>query len=150
MRSHATIAALIAASCALCGAGTPATSRRATRGELSLAKRFDNAQLTFYSPDAGGGLGACGEIIHNSDFIVALNTPQYQASTPPGGFRSTLCDQSITITVNGKTATAKIMDECPFCPDDGLDLTPALFSFFAPLSSGLVIGSWNLLNVSAN
>ncbi|KAF8871356.1 hypothetical protein BD779DRAFT_473418 [Infundibulicybe gibba] len=150
MRSRATLAMLVVASGVLCGAGTPTAGGPAARGELSLAKRFNNAQLTFYSPDAGGSIGACGEIIHNSDFIVALNTPQYQASTPPGSFRSTLCDQSITITVNGKTATARIMDECPFCPNDGLDLTPALFSFFAPLSSGLVIGSWNVLNASAN
>ncbi|KAF8872346.1 hypothetical protein BD779DRAFT_347326 [Infundibulicybe gibba] len=141
MHSRATLAMLVVASGFLCGAGT---------GEFALAKRFDNARFTFYNPDAGGSVGACGEIIHNTEFIVALNAPQYQASTPAGSFRSTFCDQSITITVNGKTTTAKIMDECVTCPANGLDLTQALFSFFAPLSSGLVIGSWNFLNASAN
>ncbi|KAF8871366.1 hypothetical protein BD779DRAFT_1410773, partial [Infundibulicybe gibba] len=104
----------------------------------ALVKRFDNAQLTFYS---GEGVGACGEFIDSNEFVVALNAQQYGASP-----QSSLCGQSISITANGKTTTARILDECFSCPNDGLDLTLGLFSFFVPLSAGLLIGSWNFLN----
>ncbi|KAF8872353.1 hypothetical protein BD779DRAFT_1477617 [Infundibulicybe gibba] len=137
MHSRTTLAMLTVVSSALCGAGTPIASESA-----ALVKRFDNAQLTFYS---GEGVGACGDLINSNEFAVALNTQQYGASS-----QSSLCGQSISITANGKTATARILDECFSCPNDGLDLTPGLFSFFAPLSAGFLIGSWNFLNATIN
>ncbi|KAF8872349.1 hypothetical protein BD779DRAFT_347444 [Infundibulicybe gibba] len=146
MRSHAILAMLVSVSGALYAAGVPAAGGSTARGEFPLAKRFDQARFTFYDTNEALNLGACGETITNNDFFVALNAQQYKASTPAGGFRSTHCGQSISITANGKTTTAKIMDECFSCPSaGGLDLTPALFTFFAPLSEGILVGSWNFL-----
>jgi expansin (peptidoglycan-binding protein) len=51
-----------------------------------------------------------------------------------------LCGKSITISWQGKTATATIMDTCPGCANGGLDLTPSLFQQFAPLSEGRLTG----------
>jgi hypothetical protein len=88
------------------------------------------------------GLGACGQYNQPSDFIVALNQDQFGP-----GYPGPHCFESITLTCNGKTAHATIMDEvrslfrarprprvlivctkCPGCPYAGLDLSEGLFS----------------------
>ncbi|KAF8217375.1 hypothetical protein K438DRAFT_1455643, partial [Mycena galopus ATCC 62051] len=54
------------------------------------------------------------------------------------------CFKQITMTYNGKTATATITDSCPGCPTNGgLDLSPGLFSFFADQSLGVISGDWS-------
>ncbi|KAI0689120.1 RlpA-like double-psi beta-barrel-protein domain-containing protein-containing protein [Cytidiella melzeri] len=87
--------------------------------------------MTFYET----GLGACGKTNSDSDFIVALNSPQYGS----GGH----CFDTITISYGGKSTQAQIVDECPGCPEGGLDLSPGLFSFFASEDAGVIYGSWN-------
>ncbi|KJA27177.1 hypothetical protein HYPSUDRAFT_106555, partial [Hypholoma sublateritium FD-334 SS-4] len=91
---------------------------------------FDGARFTFYA----AGLGACGKTNSASDFIVALNSAQYD-----GGAH---CFETITITVNGETQSAQIVDECPGCPFAGLDFSAGLFTAFAPESVGVLTGSW--------
>ncbi|EJD03918.1 uncharacterized protein FOMMEDRAFT_167222 [Fomitiporia mediterranea MF3/22] len=102
----------------------------ASQKDWKLHKRFDNARFTNYE----AGLGACGNTNGDGDSIVALNAAQY------GGGEH--CGQTITITVNGKSKQATIEDKCPGCPFGALDLTPSLFSFFAPLDQGTLYGSW--------
>ncbi len=46
-------------------------------------------------------------------------------------FNNNLCGQTITISYGGKSTQASVQDECPGCPDQGLDLSEGLFSFFA-------------------
>ncbi|KAF9451855.1 hypothetical protein P691DRAFT_301638 [Macrolepiota fuliginosa MF-IS2] len=96
---------------------------------------FANTQWTFYNP--GGLAGACGTILSQSDFSVALNTQQYGS-----GFPGPNCFRQIIMQSGGKQVTATILDECFTCPDGGLDLTPGLFEFFAPLGDGLIHGDW--------
>ncbi|KAI0035989.1 RlpA-like double-psi beta-barrel-protein domain-containing protein-containing protein, partial [Vararia minispora EC-137] len=98
---------------------------------FTLSKRFADARWTFYDP----GLGACGKTNGANDFIVALNIGQWA-----GGSH---CFQAITMSYGGKTATATIVDQCPGCPYAGLDLSPALFSYFASQDLGVIQGSWN-------
>lgn len=50
------------------------------------------------------------------------------------------CGAEITISYNGVTQTAKIVDTCPGCSGADLDLTPTLFEKFAPKSEGRVSG----------
>ncbi|EIN05474.1 hypothetical protein PUNSTDRAFT_46839 [Punctularia strigosozonata HHB-11173 SS5] len=88
------------------------------------AQQFQNERFTWFEP----GLGACGQNNGPNDF-------QYD-----GGAH---CFQTITITALGKTTTAQIVDECPGCPFGGLDLSPGLFEFFAPLSEGVITGGWS-------
>ncbi|PBK96703.1 hypothetical protein ARMGADRAFT_1163100 [Armillaria gallica] len=105
------------------------------RGDLNnFVKRYDNARWTFYDV----GLGACGTNSVASDFMVALNSQQYG-----GGYPGPNCFQTITMTYNGKTTTATILDECPGCPYGGLDLSRGLFDFFADESAGVIYGTWN-------
>jgi len=98
--------------------------------DVGLLKRFSNARFTFFQP----GLGACGKQSSARDFIVALNSAQFGGGSD--------CFKEITITANGKTCGATIMDECPSCPHGALDMSPALFNFFASESVGVVFGSW--------
>ncbi|KAI0041589.1 hypothetical protein FA95DRAFT_1501246, partial [Auriscalpium vulgare] len=88
---------------------------------------------TFYNV----GLGACGQVNTASDFVVALDSAQWSSGAH--------CFQRITITANGKSAQATIVDECPFCNNTGLDLSAGLFQFFAPLYTGILHGTWNFV-----
>ncbi|KAH7912137.1 RlpA-like double-psi beta-barrel-protein domain-containing protein-containing protein [Hygrophoropsis aurantiaca] len=99
-------------------------------GDVHLYKRFDGARFTYYAD----GLGACGGTNQPGDFIVALNSAQFDSGS--------YCGKSITITVNGKTTGAIIADRCPGCPYGGLDFSDGLFTFFALESVGVLYGSW--------
>ncbi|EJC98564.1 uncharacterized protein FOMMEDRAFT_95827, partial [Fomitiporia mediterranea MF3/22] len=77
------------------------------------------------------------------------------------GFPGPNCFKDITITANGKTATAQIIDKasfftlsrhngpsiltasCPGCPEGGLDLSPSLFSKLGDESQGVLTGEWS-------
>jgi len=72
-----------------------------------------------------------------SDYIVALNSAQFG-----GGYPSAQCGKSITISYNGKTATASIQDECPTCGYGELDLSRGLFDHFANENDGTFYGDW--------
>ncbi|KAH9007264.1 RlpA-like double-psi beta-barrel-protein domain-containing protein-containing protein, partial [Lactarius hatsudake] len=89
------------------------------------------------------GTGACGHFNRPSDFIVALNSAQYDAGN--------YCGMTITMTYGGKSTQAVIMDRasipssalgCPGCPYGGLDLSQGLFSFFASTDLGTIFGEW--------
>ncbi|KAL5495221.1 hypothetical protein ACEPAI_684 [Sanghuangporus weigelae] len=108
------------------------TERGSTpQSDWKLTKRFDGARCTNYA----AGLGACGQTNSASDFIVALNTEQYGSGEH--------CFETITITYNGKSTQAQIMDRCAGCPFGAIDLTESLFQFFAPLDQGEFYASWN-------
>ncbi|KAF8559619.1 hypothetical protein OG21DRAFT_467050 [Imleria badia] len=100
-------------------------------GEINIYKRFDGCRFTFFAV----GLGSCGVVSQPSDFMVALNSAQYNGGS--------YCFQMITITVNGKTTQAQVLDECPGCPYGGLDFSQGLFEFFADISVGVLTGSWD-------
>ncbi|MFI5705159.1 hypothetical protein ACIA78_34610, partial [Streptomyces xanthochromogenes] len=94
---------------------------------------FTHARATFYST----GLGACGKVSNDADFIVALNSAQFGA-----GYPSPQCGKKIKITYKGKSATATIVDECPGCSYAGLDLSPGLFQHFASQDKGAIYVDW--------
>ncbi|CDR98905.1 hypothetical protein [Sporisorium scitamineum] len=82
-----------------------------------LAKR-SSGQATYYA----AGLGACGWTNSGSDFIVAMNAPEWN-----GGAN---CGKTITITntQNGNTQQAQVVDLCPGCSWGSLDMSTSLFS----------------------
>ncbi|KAJ9099266.1 hypothetical protein QFC21_004147 [Naganishia friedmannii] len=103
-------------------------------------KRGFGGRATFYAT----GLGACGQVSSDSDFIVALNTPQFG-----DGYPGPNCFKQIQISANGKTATATIMDQCPGCAYGALDLSPSLFNHFADPSVGVFQMSWDFVGAAA-
>ncbi|KAJ9124720.1 hypothetical protein QFC24_003088 [Naganishia onofrii] len=102
-------------------------------------KRGFGGRATYYAT----GLGACGQVSSDSDFIVALNTPQYG-----GGYPGPNCFKQIQISANGKTATATIMDQCPGCGYGDLDMSPSLFNHFADPSVGVFQMSWDFVGAA--
>jgi len=91
--------------------------------------------MRFQADELWCGRGACGKTNSDSDFIVALNQAQYGSGSD--------CFKEITITANGKTHGATIVDECSGCQYAGLDMSKALFDFFAAESVGVITGSWD-------
>ncbi|KAF9452250.1 hypothetical protein P691DRAFT_805135 [Macrolepiota fuliginosa MF-IS2] len=108
-------------------------ARRADAG-MELYKRYSDSRWTFYDV----GLGSCGKTNVPSDFIVALNSAQFDGP----GYKPH-CWETITMTYNGKTTQAQITDRCPGCPFGGLDLSRGLFDFFASEDAGVIYGSWS-------
>ncbi|XXG99453.1 hypothetical protein Hte_005792 [Hypoxylon texense] len=86
-----------------------------------------SGDMTYYTP----GLGACGETNTESDAVVAMSPAQYGH-----------CGKTIKIHYNGKTGSAKIVDKCPGCGGDGIDVSPKVFKEFADLSVGRVAVTW--------
>ncbi|KAI0738069.1 hypothetical protein C8Q80DRAFT_1114281 [Daedaleopsis nitida] len=111
-----------------------------TRGDRGtrFEKRFDNARFTVFTT----GVDACGGFDHDDDFIVAIGKQQWD-----GGSH---CYAPITITYQGKTANAKITDECGDCPYGAIDLSPSLFVHLVPggIQEGEVYGSWNFVGAN--
>ncbi|KAK1229641.1 hypothetical protein PQX77_007276 [Marasmius sp. AFHP31] len=101
-------------------------------GRSNVPKRGESSsgQLTYYDT----GLGACGWQSKPEDFIVALATPQYEGKSH--------CGKTITISHDGKTAEATVVDECPTCNSGDLDASEALFKQFADTSTGVVHVEW--------
>ncbi|KAF9316109.1 hypothetical protein BGZ91_005625 [Linnemannia elongata] len=68
--------------------------------------------------------------------IVAMNEAQM------GG--TSMCGKSVRITSGGKSVTARVTDTCPsqYCNSGSLDLSQAVFSKLAPLSTGVISITW--------
>lgn len=92
--------------------------------------------------------------------LIEVLTLFQQFGNTPGS--SPYCGKSITITCNGKTTSAVVVDkvnflghpiyrllalslplQCPGCPFGGLDMTQGLFEFFASLGTGVIYGTWS-------
>lgn len=107
----------------------------AAAAPVDLVKRQSfSGRATFYDV----GLGACGGYNVASDFIVALNAPQYG-----GGYPGPNCGRALTISYGGKTATATVRDQCPGCAYGSLDLSRGLFNYFASEDVGVFQMSWS-------
>ncbi|KAF7349686.1 Non-Catalytic module family EXPN protein [Mycena sanguinolenta] len=73
---------------------------------------------TYYDPN--GGYGACGSILQNTDYIVALGPNDWDSGAH--------CGQTVTVQYSGKSVQVVVQDLCPGCQGDhGIDLTePAM------------------------
>ncbi|KAF8344163.1 uncharacterized protein EI90DRAFT_2964081 [Cantharellus anzutake] len=106
------------------------------RGDLARRDVHSNVRATWYP----AGLTACGVVTKTNDFIVAISRDLF------GGQPGRYCFDSITITCNGKTAQATVMDLCEVCPYWGLDMSPGLFKHFSDLGSGVLSVDWKFDN----
>ncbi|KAL1985904.1 hypothetical protein VTN96DRAFT_7169 [Rasamsonia emersonii] len=52
------------------------------------------------------------------------------------------CGKTITVSYNGKTSTAKVVDKCPSCSASSIDMSPALFGDLADLALGRIHVEW--------
>jgi len=101
--------------------------------ENRAAAATHSGRGTWYQP----GLGSCGKVDNAGEMIVALS--ESLMGSPPR-----YCGKTITITSNGKTASATAVDSCPGCGPGDLDMSPALFRHFAAQSVGVISVKWNM------
>ncbi|KAI1763331.1 RlpA-like double-psi beta-barrel-protein domain-containing protein-containing protein [Hypoxylon sp. FL1150] len=94
----------------------------------TLAHKGD---MTYYTP----GLGSCGWTNSATDMVVAMSAAQKGH-----------CGKSINIKYMGKSATAKIVDYCPGCPGDSIDVSQVVFEKFANMDVGRIAVEWEYVN----
>ncbi|KAI6085758.1 RlpA-like double-psi beta-barrel-protein domain-containing protein-containing protein [Hypoxylon rubiginosum] len=97
-------------------------------GTLIVPAIAHSGDMTYYTP----GLGSCGWTNSESDMVVAMS---------PG--QSGNCGKSINIHYQGKTEKAKIVDKCPGCAGDSIDVSPTVFKKFASLDVGRIQVTWD-------
>jgi len=127
---------LILAACAIGFTSAALTPRSPARWPsrhkaLQPFQKRASGQFTYFAV----GMGACGKQNTDDDFIVALNTPSWA-----GGSH---CFETVTITINGKTARAQVVDRCVSCGPEDLDFSPGLFHYFGGTEAqGVMHGTW--------
>jgi len=100
-----------------------------------------SGQATFYNT----GLGSCGITSSDSDFICAIAAPRYDAQGTANPNNNPLCGKKINVSYNGgKPVTVTIVDRCPECAENNLDLSPAAFNAMgATPDQGRVNVAWS-------
>ncbi len=97
------------------------------------------SKFTWYNT----GLGACGQTHSDSEYVIALSAVNFDPHTPNGNPNNNdLCNRRIRASYNGRSVEVKVVDRCPGCPENGLDLSPGAFQQLADLGVGVVQGSW--------
>ncbi|KAB5589264.1 hypothetical protein CTheo_7301 [Ceratobasidium theobromae] len=138
--------ALVVAGLGLVG-GAAAAPTGPVHNATSLQARgpYDthNGWASWYNPSAG--IGACGWQNYDYEWVAAVGTALFQELTPDGNpNHSAACGKTATATYNGKSITLGIVDRCPGCGYDDIDLAPAAFQQFADLGVGKLYGfSWH-------
>ncbi|KAI8384684.1 RlpA-like double-psi beta-barrel-protein domain-containing protein-containing protein [Radiomyces spectabilis] len=104
---------------------------------LPLEKRGYTGEGTFYFT----GLGSCGEVNEDSDFIAALNAPQMANGANPN--HNPICGRKARVTGPKGSVVVKIVDTCPPCQHGDLDLSPGAFEKIADFDDGRVKIDWH-------
>lgn len=85
-----------------------------------------HGDITIY--DNVGGFGACGTQLYDTDMVVALAAATWGQSTydvMTGEATNPWCGQKITVEYKGNQIEATIMDLCPGCAGQDIDLSLA-------------------------
>jgi len=108
-----------------------------------LQARATYGRFTYFN----AGLGACGKWNTGSDYIVALGGALFDPYSPGGNpNKNTLCGKRIRASYGGKNVTVTVADKCGSCTASDLDFSRAAFQAMAPLSVGLMYGTWEWID----
>ncbi|KAF7343617.1 hypothetical protein MSAN_01982300 [Mycena sanguinolenta] len=104
----------------------------------ALQARQGSGIASYYYPD--GGFGACGNVLQNGDFIVALGT-----DTWAGGAH---CGQTINVQYQGRSIQVTVQDLCEGCAArgaNGLDLSQGAMAALDPnyINDGIITVTWS-------
>ena len=120
----------------------------ASSGSTSSGEEYSNVDITIYQ--TAGAAGACGDILNDTDMIVALAQPAWGASTydtMTGSATNRWCRKKVEIEYHGNKVQAQIMDMCPGCSGHDLDLSPAVWKKLTGSDEMTRYkASWRLLN----
>ncbi|KAI0206082.1 hypothetical protein F4808DRAFT_191460 [Astrocystis sublimbata] len=116
-------------------------------GTSSLDKKKYSGDITYYAL----GLGSCGyddSGVDQTKHIVAISQADWYSRGSGTSLGLNMpnhpwCDQTITITANGKTTTALVHDICPGCESGSIDVSESVFTtLFGGLGGGREAASW--------
>ncbi|KAI0790248.1 RlpA-like double-psi beta-barrel-protein domain-containing protein-containing protein [Irpex lacteus] len=107
----------------------------------AMQKRQTNTgSATFFTP----GLGSCGINSSAADHIVAVSASFFD--TFPGATANPntnpVCGRKMTVSFQGKSTTATVVDRCPGCGPTDVDLSPAAFNDLASPDLGRIQVTW--------
>ena len=119
--------AALAAFCA-CGLVGAATDGACVPGPSG------SGQATFYNSP---GIGNCTLPYTDSDFGAAVAPALYQGSA--------MCGRCARVTGPLGTVTVRVVDQCPTCAANDLDLTPAAFAAIGTPANGVEPVSWEIV-----
>lgn len=126
----------------------PTYAAPASGGSSSSGESYSNVDITIYQ--TADAAGACGDILHDTDMIVAIAQPAWGASTydtMTGNATNRWCRKKVEIEYKGNKVQAQIMDMCPGCSGHDLDLSPAVWKKLTGSDEMTRYkASWTLLN----
>ncbi|TFK41083.1 RlpA-like double-psi beta-barrel-protein domain-containing protein-containing protein [Crucibulum laeve] len=117
----------------------PATTQANNSNLPSFMVGTQTGQGTFY----GTGLGACGIVNTDADFIAAVSHllfdtfPNYKGGNPNN---NPICGRKVQATFQGKSVTVAITDRCEACALTDLDFSPTAFNQIADPALGRISG----------
>ncbi|KAL4778598.1 RlpA-like double-psi beta-barrel-protein domain-containing protein-containing protein [Aspergillus varians] len=99
--------------------------------------------LTYYDP----GVGSCGISSTSSEKICALSHVVFDAALTSGNpNENPLCGLRLRIRRSNRSIDVKVVDRCPGCSVNDLDVSPAVFEDLADLAEGRVTVDWSWLD----
>ncbi|KAI1274009.1 hypothetical protein F5Y07DRAFT_374744 [Xylaria sp. FL0933] len=116
-------------------------------GTSSLDEEKYSGDITYYTL----GLGSCGyddSGVDTTKNIVAISRVDWYARGSGTSLGIDMpnhpwCDQTITITADGKSTTALVHDICPSCASGSIDVSESVFmDLFGSLDAGRSTASW--------
>nr|GAT43386.1 predicted protein [Mycena chlorophos] len=109
--------------------------------ERAVAKGPFAGDATYYSP----GLGACGRKNKSSDLIVAVSKNMYDSYPGATANPNTnpICGKKLKASYKGKSVSLTVVDRCPGCSPDDLDMTETAFGLLAPPPEGRIKVEWS-------
>lgn len=95
-----------------------------------------SGRATWYTDPSS--TGACDLRSGVSSYYVAINSDQFANSEACGGW--------LKVTGPDGTVTVQVVDRCPSCPAESLDLSPAAFDAIGNPAAGIIRVSWRLVS----
>ncbi|KAL4980281.1 RlpA-like double-psi beta-barrel-protein domain-containing protein-containing protein [Aspergillus desertorum] len=99
--------------------------------------------LTYYDP----GLGSCGITSTSSEKICAVSHIVFDAALTSGNpNENPLCGLMLRIRRGDRSVDVKVVDRCPGCSVDDLDVSSSVFEELGDLTEGRVTVEWAWLD----
>ncbi|KAI9374138.1 RlpA-like double-psi beta-barrel-protein domain-containing protein-containing protein [Aspergillus egyptiacus] len=99
--------------------------------------------LTYYDP----GLGSCGITSTAEEKVCAVSHVVFDAAlTSSNPNENQLCGLRLRIRRGEKSVDVKVVDRCPGCAVNDLDVSPAVFEELGDLAEGRVLVDWAWLD----
>jgi len=95
---------------------------------------------------------ACGidGVDLDTPYFIAMNHEQYDETkkNPANPNTATICGKCIKVMFKDKWVVGKVVDRCPKCPYNGLDVSPAIFNVLSHESVGVIAADWEYTDCS--